>query len=55
MLFRSIQREVDNRLSEMLLDGRLSPGQRVTVATDDRAGLEFRVSDGEPAATVSEQ
>jgi hypothetical protein len=37
----------------MLLDGRLSPGQRVTVATDDGAGLAFRISDGEPAATVS--
>jgi ATP-dependent Clp protease ATP-binding subunit ClpC len=53
-LRRTIQREVDNRLSEMLLDGRLSPGQRVTVATDD-GRLAFRVSDGEPAATVSEQ
>jgi ATP-dependent Clp protease ATP-binding subunit ClpC len=54
-LRRTIQREVDNRLSEMLLDGRLRPGQRVTVATDDGAGLAFRVSDGEPAATVAVQ
>ena len=30
-LRRTIQREVDNRLSEMLLDGRLSAGQKVTV------------------------
>ncbi|MGA9835415.1 MAG: ATP-dependent Clp protease ATP-binding subunit, partial [Trebonia sp.] len=53
-LRRTIQREVDNRLSEMLLDGRLRPGQRVTVATDD-GRLAFRVSDVEPAATVSAQ
>jgi ATP-dependent Clp protease ATP-binding subunit ClpC len=33
-LRRTIQREVDNRLSEMLLDGRLRPGQAVTVAVD---------------------
>jgi len=52
-LRRTIQREVDNRLSEMLLDGRLRPGQTVTVAADGGGGLEFRVSDGEPAATVS--
>ena len=30
-LRRTIQREVDNRLSSMLLDGRLLPGQHVTV------------------------
>jgi ATP-dependent Clp protease ATP-binding subunit ClpC len=54
-LRRTIQREVDNRLSEMLLDGRLRPGQRVTVATDDGAGLEFRVSDGEPATVAVQQ
>ena len=36
-LRRTIQREVDNRLSAMLLDGRLRPGQHVTVATDDGA------------------
>jgi ATP-dependent Clp protease ATP-binding subunit ClpC len=53
-LRRTIQRELDNRLSAMLLDGRLLPGQRVTVATDD-GRLAFRVSDGEPAATVSAQ
>ncbi|HEV7897589.1 MAG TPA: ATP-dependent Clp protease ATP-binding subunit, partial [Planosporangium sp.] len=41
-LRRTIQREVDNVLSEMLLDGRLSPGQRVKV--DARDGqLQFNV------------
>jgi ATP-dependent Clp protease ATP-binding subunit ClpC len=41
-LRRTIQREVDNVLSEMLLDGRLSPGQRVNV--DARDGqLQFTV------------
>ena len=54
-LRRTIQREVDNRLSEMLLDGRLRPGQRVTVATGDGVGLEFRVSDGEPATVAVQQ
>ncbi len=40
---RTIQREVDNRLSEMLLDGRLSAGQKVTV--DERGGsLTFDVA-----------
>ncbi|GIF71681.1 ATP-dependent Clp protease ATP-binding subunit [Asanoa siamensis] len=39
---RTIQREVDNRLSEMLLDGRVSPGQKVRV--DERDGqLTFEV------------
>ncbi|NUO60482.1 MAG: ATP-dependent Clp protease ATP-binding subunit [Hamadaea sp.] len=33
---RTIQREVDNRLSEMLLDGRVGPGSRVVV--DARGG-----------------
>jgi len=50
-LRRTIQREVDNRLSAMLLDGRLRPGQHVTVALDGDA-LDFRVSEhapGEPA------
>jgi len=51
-LRRTIQREVDNRLSEMLLDGRLRPGQAVTVAVDD-SRLAFRVTDGEPASTVA--
>jgi ATP-dependent Clp protease ATP-binding subunit ClpC len=34
-LRRTIQREVDNVLSEMLLDGRLSPGQHVTIDAKD--------------------
>jgi hypothetical protein len=38
----------------MLLDGRLRPGQRVTVATDDGAGLAFRVSDGESASAMQQ-
>ena len=47
-LRRTIQREVDNRLSAMLLDGQLSPGQHVTVAREGDA-LAFRVSDGDHA------
>jgi ATP-dependent Clp protease ATP-binding subunit ClpC len=45
---RLIQREVDNVLSRMILDNRLSPGQRVVVdATDDQ--LRFAVTaDGRP-------
>jgi ATP-dependent Clp protease ATP-binding subunit ClpC len=48
-LRRTIQREADNQLSAMLLDGRLRPGQHVTVAVDADA-LDFRVSDRDPAA-----
>jgi ATP-dependent Clp protease ATP-binding subunit ClpC len=50
-LRRTIQREVDNRLSAMLLDGRLSRGQHVTV---DVAGdkLDFRVSERVPGEGV---
>ena len=47
-LRRTIQREVDNRLSAMLLDGRLGPGQHVTVARD-RDALSFQVSAGDHA------
>ncbi|HEY3878844.1 MAG TPA: ATP-dependent Clp protease ATP-binding subunit [Trebonia sp.] len=47
-LRRTIQREVDNRLSAMLLDGRLTAHQHVTVASADD-GLEFRVTDLEQA------
>jgi ATP-dependent Clp protease ATP-binding subunit ClpC len=47
-LRRTIQREVDNRLSSMLLDGRLRPGQHVTVAAEDGA-LTFAVTDRDPA------
>ena len=32
---RTIQREVDNRLSRMLLDGQIMPGQKVTVSVRD--------------------
>jgi ATP-dependent Clp protease ATP-binding subunit ClpC len=47
-LRRTIQREVDNRLSSMLLDGRLLPGQHVTVAREGDA-LTFQVTDRDPA------
>jgi len=46
-LRRTIQREVDNRLSAMLLDGRLAAHQHVTVGREDDA-LTFRVTDLEP-------
>jgi ATP-dependent Clp protease ATP-binding subunit ClpC len=51
-LRRTIQREVDNRLSSMLLEGKLLPGQHVTVA---RAGdaLAFQVSDRAPGEPVT--
>jgi ATP-dependent Clp protease ATP-binding subunit ClpC len=41
-LRRAIQREVDNRLSRLVLGDELSPGQQVTVAVVDEA-LDFRV------------
>jgi ATP-dependent Clp protease ATP-binding subunit ClpC len=47
-LRRTIQREVDNRLSAMLLGGELNPGQHVTVASEGDA-LEFRVGDRDAA------
>ncbi|MGI5215213.1 ATP-dependent Clp protease ATP-binding subunit [Plantactinospora sp. CA-290183] len=51
-LRRTIQRELDNRLSRMLLDGTLQPTQRVRVdARDDE--LVFEVSAGERAADRS--
>jgi ATP-dependent Clp protease ATP-binding subunit ClpC len=41
---RTIQREVDNRLATLLLDGSLAPGTKITVdATDDDTGLALRV------------
>ncbi len=52
-LRRTIQREVDNRLSAMLLGGELSPGQHVTVAQAADA-LEFRVSDRDQAQVPSQ-
>ncbi|MEE1927136.1 ATP-dependent Clp protease ATP-binding subunit [Streptomyces sp. TRM 70351] len=42
-LRRTIQREVDNRLSRMLLDGELSEGGRVRVEAGD-GGLEFHTT-----------
>ncbi|MUL40477.1 ATP-dependent Clp protease ATP-binding subunit [Streptomonospora sp. PA3] len=41
-LSRTIQRSVGNPLSSMLLNGRLAPGDRVTVAVGDE-GLDFQV------------
>jgi ATP-dependent Clp protease ATP-binding subunit ClpC len=52
-LRRTIQRQVDNRLSSMLLDGRLLPGQHVTVATAGSA-LAFQVTDRSPAQVPSQ-
>ncbi|MEU2280577.1 ATP-dependent Clp protease ATP-binding subunit [Streptomyces sp. NPDC013178] len=48
-LRRTIQREVDNQLSRLLLDGRLKEGDRVTVDVDG-GRLAFRTSTGEPPA-----
>jgi ATP-dependent Clp protease ATP-binding subunit ClpC len=53
-LRRTIQREVDNRLSAMLLDGRLGPGQQVTVAADGDK-LDIRVNGRGPAKSVPAQ
>ncbi|TVZ04423.1 ATP-dependent Clp protease ATP-binding subunit [Trebonia kvetii] len=47
-LRRTIQREVGNRLSSMLLDGRLLPGQHVTV-TQDGDALAFKINERDPA------
>ncbi|HEX7162242.1 MAG TPA: ATP-dependent Clp protease ATP-binding subunit, partial [Trebonia sp.] len=47
-LRRTIQREVDNKLSSMLLDGRLLAGQHVTVTRTDDA-LTFQVTDRDSA------
>ncbi|MGW0605149.1 ATP-dependent Clp protease ATP-binding subunit [Streptomyces sp. NPDC002640] len=54
-LRRTIQREVDNELSRMLLDGRLSGGGRVTVevGADDR--LAFQVEGGGATAAAGGQ
>ncbi|MFC0528957.1 ATP-dependent Clp protease ATP-binding subunit [Phytohabitans kaempferiae] len=49
---RTIQREIDNRLSEMLLDGRLSPGHEVRVDVGDEGKPTFEVTPRlEPAPT----
>ncbi|MFG2126221.1 ATP-dependent Clp protease ATP-binding subunit [Streptomyces sp. NPDC048751] len=47
-LRRTIQREVDNQMSRLLLDGRLSEGGRVTVDVEDTR-LAFRTGDVQPA------
>ncbi|MGB2571453.1 ATP-dependent Clp protease ATP-binding subunit [Micromonospora citrea] len=54
-LRRVIQREVDNRLSRMLLENELSPGQKVTVdARDGQLAFEVAAGDrGYTAATTS--
>jgi ATP-dependent Clp protease ATP-binding subunit ClpC len=46
---RTIQREVDNRLSRMLLEDEVSPGQKVRVDARDGA-LVFDVFDQERAS-----
>jgi ATP-dependent Clp protease ATP-binding subunit ClpC len=43
---RTIQREVDDKLSRMLLDGLIQPGQRLTVGVAD-GQLAFDVGDGD--------
>ena len=48
---RAIQREVDNRLSRLVLGGGLQPGQQVTVDVID-GELSFRV--GAELDTVAE-
>jgi len=53
-LRRTIQREVDNQLSARLLDGRLMPGQHVTV-TRDGDGLGFNVTEREPAQVPAQE
>ncbi|MEV4482850.1 ATP-dependent Clp protease ATP-binding subunit [Micromonospora coxensis] len=54
-LRRVIQREVDNRLSRMLLESEISPGQKVTVdARDGQLAFEVAAGDrGYTAATTS--
>ncbi|MEU0385517.1 ATP-dependent Clp protease ATP-binding subunit [Streptomyces chartreusis] len=47
-LRRTIQREVDNELSRLLLDGRVPEGGRVTVDTED-GRLAFRTQETPPA------
>ena len=47
-LRRTIQREIDNRLSTLLLNGEIQPGHRVEVSVSDG---EFRFRQEEPAST----
>lgn len=48
-LRRTIQREVDNQLSRLLLDGRVQEGARVTVDVQN-GRLSFRTVPDEPPA-----
>jgi ATP-dependent Clp protease ATP-binding subunit ClpC len=48
-LRRTIQRELDNRLSKLLLAADLAPGRHITVDVAD-GKLSFAVSSPEPAA-----
>ncbi|MFE2099722.1 MULTISPECIES: ATP-dependent Clp protease ATP-binding subunit [unclassified Streptomyces] len=48
-LRRTIQREVDNQLSRLLLDGTIAPGSRVTVDVRD-GRLDFRAQQAQPSA-----
>ena len=50
-LRRTIQREVDNELSRLLLDGRIGAGSRVTVDVED-GRLAFRTHGAQDAAPV---
>ncbi|MGW0083919.1 ATP-dependent Clp protease ATP-binding subunit [Streptomyces sp. NPDC003393] len=52
-LRRTIQKEVDNQLSRLLLDGRVGDGSRVTVDVED-GRLVFRTEDREPTAAPTE-
>ncbi len=52
-LRRAIQREVDNALARLLLDGRVGAGGHVVVGVADGA-LDLRVADPEPAAAAAE-
>ncbi|MDN5380992.1 ATP-dependent Clp protease ATP-binding subunit [Streptomyces sp. LB8] len=52
-LRRTIQREVDNQLSRLLLDGRVHEGSRVTVDVVD-GRLTFGVQDREPTPAPAE-
>jgi ATP-dependent Clp protease ATP-binding subunit ClpC len=53
-LRRVIQREVDNRLSRMLLENAVSPGQRVTVdARDGALAIDVSAEEGYSAAATS--
>ncbi|MER5912911.1 ATP-dependent Clp protease ATP-binding subunit [Streptomyces sp. NPDC001982] len=52
-LRRTIQREVDNQLSRLLLDGRMTEGSRVTVGVaDGRLTFDTTAAPAEPEATA---